>query len=60
MHGCDVARKLGSGSHGPRPRLLIAHTGAGQESDRQAARAAGFDQHLLKPVGPAAILELLK
>jgi CheY-like chemotaxis protein len=29
--------------------LLVALTGYGQESDRRAAAAAGFDRHLLKP-----------
>jgi len=29
---------------------LIALTGYGQESDRRKTRAAGFDQHLVKPV----------
>ena len=30
---------------------LIAITGYGQESDRQRSREAGFDSHLVKPVG---------
>jgi len=30
--------------------MLIALTGYGQESDRQRAREAGFDDHLTKPV----------
>jgi CheY-like chemotaxis protein len=29
---------------------LIALTGYGQQSDREKARAAGFDKHLVKPV----------
>ena len=31
---------------------LIALTGMGQPEDRARTRAAGFDQHLTKPVGP--------
>jgi CheY-like chemotaxis protein len=30
--------------------LLVAITGWGQEGDRQRAREAGFDEHLVKPV----------
>jgi CheY-like chemotaxis protein len=29
--------------------VLVAMTGYGQESDRQRAREAGFDHHLVKP-----------
>jgi CheY-like chemotaxis protein len=31
--------------------LLVALTGYGQEEDRRRALAAGFDEHLTKPVG---------
>jgi signal transduction histidine kinase/ActR/RegA family two-component response regulator len=45
------------------PRLartvLIALTGFGQESDRQRARAAGFNEHLVKPVELEAIARLV-
>jgi len=30
--------------------LLVAHTGYGQREDREKALAAGFDEHLVKPV----------
>ena len=30
---------------------LVAATGYGQETDRRAAREAGFDRHLVKPLG---------
>jgi CheY-like chemotaxis protein len=36
--------------------ILIAMTGWGRPSDLQAARDAGFDGHLLKPVEPEALL----
>ncbi|WP_437774471.1 ATP-binding response regulator [Sorangium sp. So ce1097] len=38
---------------------LIAVSGYGQDADRQRARDAGFDHHLLKPVEPAALMKLL-
>jgi PAS domain S-box-containing protein len=38
---------------------LVALTGYGQESDRRQAQEAGFNFHLVKPVGLAALQELL-
>ncbi|RYZ02238.1 MAG: response regulator [Myxococcales bacterium] len=40
--------------------LLIALTGYGQREDREAARRAGFDTHLVKPVDFDALLGLLR
>ncbi len=39
---------------------LVALTGYGQESDRMNALAAGFDQHLVKPVSLDALRSLLR
>ncbi len=39
--------------------LLVALTGYGQEEDQSRALAAGFDRHLIKPVDPRVIYELL-
>ena len=60
LGGLDVCRALALGSHGPRPPLVIALTGDGRESAREASRAAGFDHHLLKPADPVEILKLLQ
>jgi len=49
LNGHDVARVLRADPELAGVRL-IALTGYGQESDRQAALAAGFDLHLTKPV----------
>ena len=38
---------------------LIAITGYGQQHDREAALAAGFAHHLVKPVDFERLLELL-
>jgi PAS domain S-box-containing protein len=38
---------------------LVALTGWGQDEDRRRTQAAGFDHHLVKPVGLAALEELL-
>jgi CheY-like chemotaxis protein len=35
---------------------LIAVTGCGETTDRRRALAAGFDQHLVKPVDPKVLL----
>ncbi|HUR89144.1 MAG TPA: ATP-binding protein [Ramlibacter sp.] len=39
---------------------LIALTGYGQDSDKARASAAGFDMHLVKPVGLAEVLEIFR
>ena len=58
MDGYEVARRLGeqAGRQGLR---LVAVTGYGQEEDRRKAQAAGFDDHLVKPVDPDALRQLL-
>jgi signal transduction histidine kinase/CheY-like chemotaxis protein len=58
MNGYDVARSLRDEEWG-RHAFLLAMTGWGQASDKDKARAAGFDRHLTKPVDPKAIEELL-
>jgi PAS domain S-box-containing protein len=51
MSGHEVARRMRLEAWG-RHAVLVALTGWGQDSDKQAARAAGFDDHLTKPVDP--------
>jgi len=50
MDGYEAARRLRA-QHPDSAFRLIAVTGWGQEEDRQRAREAGFDEHLVKPVG---------
>ncbi|MGC3967266.1 MAG: ATP-binding protein [Pirellulales bacterium] len=57
--GYDLARRM-RGLSLPRPPVLIALTGYGQESDRQEALAAGFELHLTKPIGLPALRNLLQ
>jgi CheY-like chemotaxis protein len=40
---------------GQAPLRLIALTGYGQDEDRRRSMAAGFDEHLVKPVTPEAL-----
>ena len=54
MDGYEVARRLRSLSVLKDVRL-IAITGYGQANDRARTRAAGFDDHLVKPVGVQAL-----
>ncbi len=58
MDGYDVARRIREMPEG-RNVLLVALTGYGQPQDRDLARAAGFDHHLLKPVDPPVLFDLL-
>jgi CheY-like chemotaxis protein len=58
MDGYDVARGLRA-RPAMRCALLIVMTGYGQEEDRRRSREAGFDAHLVKPVDPDALRELL-
>ena len=58
LSGYDIVRELRRYERAPRP-LLIAVSAWGQESDKLAAKQAGFDHHLTKPVDPTALLELL-
>ena len=58
MSGHEVARRMRLEAWG-RNAVLIALTGWGQEQDKQAAKAAGFDEHLTKPVDPDDVERVL-
>jgi len=58
MDGYEVARRIRAAMPGKTPRL-IAMTGYGQASDRAAAYAAGFDDHITKPASADTILRAL-
>jgi CheY-like chemotaxis protein len=57
MNGYEVCRELRR--QGLNSELIVAITGYGQENDRQLAQDAGFDAHLVKPVGLTVIEKLL-
>ncbi|HEY2826493.1 MAG TPA: PAS domain S-box protein [Pirellulales bacterium] len=57
-NGYDLARQLRQ-EPGMEGVILAALTGYGQDSDRQQAKEAGFDYHLVKPVSVEALEELL-
>ncbi len=58
IDGYELARRL-RGEASLDRCMLIAVSGYGQDADRQRAIDAGFDHHLLKPVEPAALMQLL-
>jgi PAS domain S-box-containing protein len=53
-----VARRIRAAPWGSRI-VLVAQTGWGHEEDRRRTLAAGFDHHLVKPVSPEALANLL-
>ncbi len=58
LDGCEVARRIRAETWG-RDAVLVALTGWGQEIDRRRSREAGFDMHLVKPVDPATLCDML-
>jgi CheY-like chemotaxis protein len=58
MDGYEVARRLRQPPE-VNGALLVALSGYGQEEDRRRSREAGFDVHLLKPVGWATLQPVL-
>jgi CheY-like chemotaxis protein len=58
LDGYEAARRIRRESNG-RPLRLVALTGYGQESDRRKSHEAGFDRHLVKPLRPQVLVELL-
>ena len=58
MNGYDAARKIRQ-QPGGETIFLIALTGWGQDEDRQRSADSGFDLHMVKPVDPAALANLL-
>jgi PAS domain S-box-containing protein len=59
MDGYELARRLRDSERG-RAMRLVAVTGYGQGADRMAARAAGFDEHFIKPIDLKALTSALR
>jgi PAS domain S-box-containing protein len=55
MDGYELARRLHSSADGGNIRL-VAVTGYGQPQDRERSQAAGFEEHLVKPVDVDVLL----
>jgi CheY-like chemotaxis protein len=59
MDGYQVARAIRARDDGASVRL-VALTGWGQDDDRRRSSAAGFDDHLVKPVEIQVLTQLLR
>lgn len=58
MTGYAVAKKM-RGRETTKHSAMIAVTGWGRQRDREKTRGAGFDEHLVKPVDPSAVIALV-
>jgi PAS domain S-box-containing protein len=59
LDGFEVCRRIRAQPWGEEMRLL-ALSGWGQPSHRSAATEAGFDRHLVKPIEPAGLIQLVR
>lgn len=57
LDGYEICRRMRQ--NGLSDALIIAMTGYGLERDRARSRDAGFDAHLVKPVPPGEVLQLM-
>jgi CheY-like chemotaxis protein len=60
LNGYELVQQARAGFDGRRRPLLVALTGYGLADDRRRALQAGFDEHLVKPVDPAALERILE
>jgi PAS domain S-box-containing protein len=58
LSGYEVAQRIRQNSE-TKNATLVAITGWGQPEDQERSREAGFDHHLLKPVNPESLQQLL-
>ncbi|HEX2229247.1 MAG TPA: ATP-binding protein, partial [Candidatus Binatia bacterium] len=58
VNGYDACRRMREQPWGEK-MIIIALTGWGRDEDRQRTREAGFDYHLVKPVRPLNLLEII-
>jgi PAS domain S-box-containing protein len=58
LNGYEVARRIRGQTWG-QGMILVALTGWGQDDDRRKSKEAGFDGHMVKPVGYAALVKTL-
>ena len=59
MDGYEVARQLRTFPE-TRDAILVALTGYGQDEDKKRSVTAGFHYHLVKPVSPESLEDVLK
>jgi PAS domain S-box-containing protein len=59
LNGYDVARQIRLEPWGS-SAMLVAITGWGQAEDKALCREAGFDHHLVKPVDPDLLFQIIQ
>ena len=59
MDGLEVCRSIRALALEP-PPVIVAITGWDRGGDRERTRVAGFDHHLVKPISPDKLSELLQ
>ena len=57
LNGFEVCRRMRAQPWGQKA-IIIAVTGWGRDEDRRRTTEAGFDYHLVKPVGPFDLLDI--
>jgi len=58
LNGYDACRRIREQPWG-KEMFLIALTGWGQEEDRRRTEEAGFNHHIVKPVDPSVLMQML-
>lgn len=58
INGFEVARRIRMQPEGQRP-VIVALSGWAQDIDRQKSRDSGFNAHIMKPVDPDVLANLL-
>ncbi len=58
LNGYDVCRRIRQNPWG-QGMIIIAATGWGQDEDRKRSHQAGFNHHMVKPVDPVALDQIL-
>ncbi len=58
LNGYEACRRIREQPWG-KQATLIALTGRGQEEDKRRSKEAGFDHHLVKPIDPTVLEQLL-
>jgi PAS domain S-box-containing protein len=58
LNGCEACMRIRQLPRG-KDAILLAVTGWGHDEDRERTEAAGFDGHLVKPVHPRDLMNLL-
>jgi CheY-like chemotaxis protein len=59
LNGQAVCHRVRGESWGT-DTVIVAVTGWGQEADRRRTKVAGFDHHLVKPVEPDVLVQLVR